>query len=473
MSSIYPSLGGAAARQCIYCSAPLAPNESQCSRCGTYNQLPPQGQQFGTFQPGVSSGTPGLSWGSQPAQSPQQFPQTGNESWLSNTGSTVGWGPAGQASAQPQSNLFAGQNQQPMPSQQLPQGLFPPFGTGQLGQGQPGFSNPNQSPLNNSFASFQQNPNQSSLNSSFASFQQNPDQSSFNSFFSTTQQNNHGTSRAGTGLLNGQVQRNWQAYQLNQSGNDNEDEDEDKKKRPNVLAIVGIIMLVLALVGGGTFGAFYFLRHSSSTNNTVVTPTIVTPSTTPLFSDSFQNNANGWDLTQPTGASISLSGGKLLLESDNNKLFQELLPGGKTWGDLRVDVDANLTKGDQANGYGIYIRGALAADGSLGTYYRFEAYGDGTFAVYMGVQNADGTTQSNTLKAKAVSNAILYAGQTNHLTVIAKGPQMTFLINNVIVTTFTDDSYKSGAIALFVSNVSGVKPGAQATFTHLAIFPPS
>ena len=50
---------------------------------------------------------------------------------------------------------------------------------------------------------------------------------------------------------------------------------------------------------------------------------------------------------------------------------------------------------------------------------------------------------------------------------------MTFQINGVTVYTFSDNSYKSGSVALFVSNVSGVKAGAQATFQNLAIFPTS
>jgi len=39
------------------------------------------------------------------------------------------------------------------------------------------------------------------------------------------------------------------------------------------------------------------------------------------------------------------------------------------------------------------------------------------------------------------------------------------------VYTYTDDNYKGGSIALFVSNLPELTPGAQATFTNLAIFP--
>jgi hypothetical protein len=75
--------------------------------------------------------------------------------------------------------------------------------------------------------------------------------------------------------------------------------------------------------------------------------------------------------------------------------------------------------------------------------------------------------------AETANSAILFAGQTNHLTVIAKGSQMSFLVNGVQVYTFSNDSYKSGSIALFVSNVQNVAAGAEATFTNLAVFPAS
>ena len=457
-------------------------------------------------QPGNSSGTSGPSWGSQASQTPSLFPPTGN------TGSAIGWGSTGPGDGWPQNNL-AGQNQQLSPSQQPLQGLFPPSpGTGLLSRSQAGLNNPNQSALNNSFASFQansnqpllnnpnqsalnnpsapsqansnqsllNNPNQSALNNLSASFQANSNQSNLNqssltnSFFNDVmQQNSSGTSPVKTSALN-EPQRNWQAYQANKLRTSNEDEYKYKapKKRLKFFVVINInIAAVVLLIGG----VVLYLWHHNSVNNPTTLPQVVTPSITPLFSDSFQNNNNGWDTsTQPPGSSVTLAGdGKLVLEDDNNKLLEELVPGGKTFNDLRVDVDANLTKGDQTNGYGLCIRGALNSDGVLATYYCFEAYGNGNFAVYKGVQNTDGTLSRNALQSETANHAILFAGQTNHLTVIAQGIQMSFQINNTTVYSFNDNSYKGGSVALFVSNFPTAKPGAQATFERLAIFPVS
>jgi hypothetical protein len=444
MSSMYPSFGGAAARPCVRCGAPLAPNESQCSRCGTYNPLP-QGQQLGMFQQGAQGsgqGASGPSWGASSPQAPQ-FPQGGGGAWPGGTGtgapgpSASAWGPAGQQGGWSQNSLF---NQQSSSTSQYQQNLFgAPNGTGFPGQ--------NQSSFNNGFSGFQRNPNQSSLNSAF---------------FKATQQNGWTSPLS----PNRPDRPAWM------QGSD--DDESGGKKRTNPVAVVVILVLVVALIGGGGFFGYKLLKSQNSANTTQNNPpTIVTPTGTPLFGDRFQDNKAGWDLTQPAGAKITLANGALVLESDNNKLFPELLPGGKTFSDFRLDVDAGLTSGNINNGYGVYIRGASTQNSNLGLYYRFEVYGDGSFVIYKGTQDANGNSQSTSMKQSPPNNAIAHEGQLNHLTIIAKGQQMTFIVNTTTVATFTDNSYKSGIVALFVSNVLNVAPGAQATFKNLAIFPAS
>ncbi|HEU5378417.1 MAG TPA: family 16 glycoside hydrolase [Ktedonobacteraceae bacterium] len=452
MSSMYPSFGGTTTRPCMRCGASLALNESQCSRCGLLNP-PPQGQQFGGFQQGQQAGFPGQSWGA-------QSPQTGNGGWSDAAGSSGAWGSTGQASSRPQNTLFPGQGQPP--SQPLQPNLFGNTGNGFANPGQPP-SQPLQSNLFGNTGNGFANPGQSSLNSAFANFQQNSSQA--NNFFTATQQKNYGASPLGG------------AGRLAQRGLRPNDDDDDRK-RPGVGVIVVIIVLVLALVGGGSFAAYKIFKNNGPA--TVANPTpppIVTPGGKPLFSDSFQNNNAGWDLNQPDGSKISLAGGKLVLESDNHALYPELLPQ-KTFADFRIDVDTGLTNGnitnpDPANGYGIYIRASASQSSPLGLYYRFEVYGNGAFVIYKGAPDATGKSQSTALKSSNLSDAVnqVGSGKLNHLTVIARGSQLSFIINGTTVSTFTDTSYKSGAVALFVSQVTDAKSAAQATFENLAVFP--
>jgi hypothetical protein len=384
----------------------------------------------GEVQPVPGQGTSGLSWGAQ-----SQFQQTGQNAWSdSNTGGTGGW---------PQNNLFADQRQQaqqPMPARQFQQNIFG-------------------SPPGAGFA----DPHQSELRSSFANFQQNPAQSAQNAFLTAPQQSGYQRPAPWSTAHNPQVRPAW-------TQRENEDEGR-QRKGPGVGVVLVIVVLLVALLGGGAFAGYKVLSRNNAAN-TSNTPAVVTPSTSPLFRDTFQQNTANWDLAAPAGAMITLVGGKMVMESDNNKLYQEPFPGGKAYGDFRLDIDAGLTGGDPKNGYGVYVRGASAQNDPLGLFYRFEIYGDGYFYIYKGSLDANGNLQVQSIaQSQQPGDAINLKGQMNHLTIIAKGPKLTWIVNGTTIANLIDNSYKSGTMALFVSNVAKVPAGAQATFQNLAIFP--
>jgi hypothetical protein len=250
-----------------------------------------------------------------------------------------------------------------------------------------------------------------------------------------------------------------------------------QKRGPNVIAILLVIVALLLLIGGGSIAGYFFFFKNQGQNTLTATPTaaIVTPSIKPLFSDDFQNNTNKWNLTSSPGQySVTVGGSQMVLEDDHNKLLWEIVPG-QTFADFRLDVDAKLTKGDKTNGYGVYIRGIASQGIDIGLYYRFELYGDGTFAIYKGVLDANGNPAYTSLTNNDyIPNAAIQTeGNTNHITIIARGSSMEFRVNNVSVKTINDSAYKGGEVALFVSNLPTVPPVAQAIFTHLAVFPVS
>lgn len=252
----------------------------------------------------------------------------------------------------------------------------------------------------------------------------------------------------------------------------------EQKQGPNVLAILLVIVAILLLIGSGCIAGYFFLFKNQGQNTVAITPTvpvIVTPSIKPLFGDNFQGNTNKWIISSVPGQySVSIGGGQMVLEDDHNQLLWEIVPG-QTFSDFRLDVDAKLTKGDKTNGYGVYIRGIATQNSDIGQFYRFELYGDGTFGLFKGTLDANNNTIATSLTGKdLISNtAIQTEGATNHITIIAKGSSMQFIVNNTPVYTLNDSSYKGGQVALFVSNISTAPPVAQAAFTHLAIFPAS
>lgn len=248
----------------------------------------------------------------------------------------------------------------------------------------------------------------------------------------------------------------------------------ERKRRPKIGLIIGTVVLLI-LVIGGSFAGYEYLKNHNTTTDAQLIPTIApttVPKGTPLFSDLFMSNKNNWDTTSKAGEfSVKIGNASMVLEDDNNKLLWELVPGGRNFKDFFLTTDAVLSKGTQDNGYGVYIRGASNQNADLATYYRFELYGDGTFAVFKGTVDASGISKSSLLVNYTTSSAILKQGQVNHIAISAKGSTMSLLVNGQTLTTFSDNSYTSGSIALFISNLQNTTPGAQATFSNFVIYP--
>ncbi len=192
---------------------------------------------------------------------------------------------------------------------------------------------------------------------------------------------------------------------------------------------------------------------------------------TPLFSDKFANNSSGWNQQSVRGSyTVTLGSGVLALENDKQSLLWEALPGTQTYSNFQLTVDAKLSKGDANNGYGVYIRGAASQGNELATYYRFELYGDSSYAIFKGSTDATGKTVDTKLVDFLVNSAIAKQGAINHIRIIARGPKLSFVVNDHLLQTVTDTNYTSGSIALFVSNLPEAKPGAQAQFSNLAVY---
>lgn len=246
-----------------------------------------------------------------------------------------------------------------------------------------------------------------------------------------------------------------------------------KRKNKNRKLFLGIILLIIVLVGGGL--ASYLFIYSPQKSARIATTRSSSQPQKPLkFVDAFKNNRNQWDLRSEADTySVAIANGKLTLEDDNNSLVPEFLPGNRFLNNFKVTVDAMLSKGDAKNGYGLYIRCSSDQRGVPTTYYRFELYGDGTYAIFKGMLDVHGKVSPSPLKlvSYVANSAIRKQGSSNHIEIDAQGSVMTIRVNGQVVKTFSDPSYARGTIALFVSNIQNASPGAQATFSNLTVYP--
>ncbi len=486
MSSNYPPFGNAPARPCQRCGNALPPNEARCANCGWMNTSsqpnnvvaqPSSGAAWGgpAPQPLFGSGQQeGQLWGQPPSVQPVQ-----NNPFTNSAVSQQSFSSPNQPYSHPNSMYRSPEQQSPTTN--------PYLGAGGPSTGTNGFgSSPSQPPL---YA--QQSPSpttgtfQNNATNGFASSQ--PLQKGF------LPNNALGFSASGFGQQPQLPQQpttgnfttpsnmnSFQAAGFTQSAPPNGLPQQkpvlppERKRGPKVGVIIAIIVLLVLVIGGG-IGGYYFVKHNAAAT-VQVTPTVAptpTPTGNALFSDTFANNNKGWDLTTKTGEfSVKVGGGSMALEDDNNKLLWELVPGGKTFSDFYMTVDATLSKGTQSNGYGIYIRGSSAQTIDIATYYRFEIYGDGTFAIFKGTVDANGVSNSSFLVNYTNNLIIQKQGHVNHIALNAKGSTLTFYVNGQVVKIVTDNTYNTGSVALFVSNLPHTTPGAQATFANLSIYPP-
>ncbi len=248
-----------------------------------------------------------------------------------------------------------------------------------------------------------------------------------------------------------------------------------KRSRTTLIYFFSISIVIFFVVFAGLRSTGISLSTLISlTKGTTVAPRVnyPAPKVDPLFADNFVADVSGWNLQSSRGNyAVSIKNNAMTMEVDKNKLLWELLPGETSYGDFLLTVNAVLSKGDQNNGYGVYIRGAANRDSDLATYYRFELYGDGSYAIFKGTADQNGKSVATKIVNYTLSPAIQKQGKTNHIVIIAKGPSMSFIVNDHLLKTFSDQSYASGSVALFASNLPEAQPGIQVQFSRFALYP--
>ena len=250
--------------------------------------------------------------------------------------------------------------------------------------------------------------------------------------------------------------------------------DRSRKQRKGVfiyfisISLVIFLFAFLLLHAAGISLSTYF-PSLAATHSTVAYPV---PKEAPLFSDSFLSDDYGWNLQSSHGIyAVTLGRGMMTMEIDKHKLLWELIPGETTYSNFILTVNAVLSRGDQNEGYGVYIRGTANQESDLATYYRFELYGDGSYAIFKGILNPTGHSTSTTIVDYTLNPSIQPHGKLNQLMIIARGASLSFIVNGQLLKTISDRSYTNGSVALFVSNLPQSKLGAQVQFSQLAIYP--
>jgi hypothetical protein len=182
-----------------------------------------------------------------------------------------------------------------------------------------------------------------------------------------------------------------------------------------------------------------------------------------LFEDTFDSDAKGWatgefddDISQDE---ITIEEGRYRLsvtaKPEKQPYVEKFLPN-REFSDFILALEATPGDSEQHYSYGIAFR----ADKDDNDYV-FQIGNDGLYAVRM---YKDGWS---TLKDWSSSSAIKL-GETNRLIVTSKGNSLTFIVNDVQLTTLEDSTLREGRIGLVLEIFEAGK-AATVEFDNLTI----
>lgn len=243
-----------------------------------------------------------------------------------------------------------------------------------------------------------------------------------------------------------------------------------KKNKVKVRLLFLVTSLLVITLGGSLV---FLWKESGNAGKKVVqksastaTPTLTaTTQIQPLFFDDFVNSHKGWSLTSVPGYTREIENGNLTLADEKHTILTESLPTSANFDDFTVTAILTLEQANPDDSVGLYMRG----DSYLDHDYRFDIYGDNTYAISKEFLDQSRTPQDQFLIHPTATHALHPVGQQNIITVMMNGPQMVLLINGTNVNSVTDTDYTSGQIALFVQN-SPMSSGVKASFSSVAIY---
>ena len=162
-----------------------------------------------------------------------------------------------------------------------------------------------------------------------------------------------------------------------------------------------------------------------------------------VLKDAFDSNKNDW-YTKPgddefAKTTYAIANGKYSWDTTAHKGFIDRVSiSDNALGDFYLSVDSQQTSGPNSADHGVVFR-----EDAKSNFYYFGIDEQGQYAVFL--YNQDW----NTLIDWTLTD-LIQPGENNRITVIGTGAHFIFFINDQYLTEITDDTLKSGTVALAV-----------------------
>ena len=216
---------------------------------------------------------------------------------------------------------------------------------------------------------------------------------------------------------------------------------------------------------------------AASPTSTVTPPTATSAATTtapaaPAYAADFASWFSGTESGPfPFRASFDPTSGEyrlVLSDARRGYVYYRPSPDGRTFGDFRLDIDARRIAGPDNGVYGVVFRIQPPVAGAP-TFerYNFTITPDGFYSLTL--IKADGAATA--IAPRAASSAVRKGDAANHLTIIARGDQLTLAINDQAIGTFSGPVVDPGGLGVYVGNPpNSTSPvGMEAGFSNLRV----
>jgi hypothetical protein len=205
-----------------------------------------------------------------------------------------------------------------------------------------------------------------------------------------------------------------------------------------------------------------------------------------LFSDDFSDRHSGWDRYSDTGGITDYENGiyRIYVSEANWDYWAN---PGKSFTDVRVEVDATKARGPDDNDIGVICRYKSVDDFHLANITNVSYSGENKTVLdemnhfYFFIITSDGFYGIG----KTVGNDTVYIGQdellpsdgiktgraTNHIRADCIGPELSLYVNGVLLTTVTDSDFYNGDVGLMAGAYD--TPGTDIHFDNFVVYDPA
>jgi hypothetical protein len=189
------------------------------------------------------------------------------------------------------------------------------------------------------------------------------------------------------------------------------------------------------------------------------TPSTQPSTTTPLppgviFSDDFSDaQRSPWSLRETEDYTIAIQDGQMVMTMRRAE-WAAWTTTGDTADDFVLDVDSTWVDGPADNDFGVVLRLTVNSQTDEEEFYTFSINSLGEYSFWLRA-NGDWTALIDWTESPALSQD---QGAVNHLQVIARGEDFTFLVNGEEIDHFSDATFSEGEFGLYVASTQQLEP---------------